>query len=218
LLMFGERFTAPFAGRSARVFTLAVVLWIALWIGFAVAISLDVRNLRSLGDTVSSSGRALGQTAQALRQLGSLPFVGPRIARVADQIEEVARSAESSGAESRSSATSLSILLGIAVALIPTIPILALYLPLRRSAVKDVRAVRRSLAQQSGDPMFEEFLARRAAQTLPFHQLREVSENPWSYIAEARTKARADLELKRLGLRRPRTEPGAVNGWPARTT
>jgi hypothetical protein len=199
-----ERFTSPFTGRSARFLTIALALWIALWIGFAVAIAIDIHNLRSLGDTLSSSGRALGETGQALRQLSGVPFVGPRIAAVAGRIEGVARSAEASGASSRSSVTSLSVLLGISVALIPTIPILALYLPLRQSAAKDVRAVRRSLARSGDDPLFEEFLARRAAQTLPFHVLREVSDNPWRDIAEGRTRLLADLELRRLGLKRPR--------------
>jgi hypothetical protein len=201
--MDGGRYSSPFIGRSARVLDIALVLWVALWIGFAVAIAIDVHNLSSLSDTLSSSGRALGETGRALRQLDNVPFVGSRVGPIARRIEEVAASAQASGDESRSSVERLSVLLGIAVALIPTIPILGLYLPLRRSATKDVRAVRRSLSRQQGDPLFDEFLARRAAQTLPFHVLQTVSQNPWRDIAEGRTGPLADLELRRLGLRRP---------------
>ena len=216
--MDGARFTSPFAGRKGRLFTLAILLWIALWIGFAVAIALDIHDLSSFSDTLSSSGRALGQTGQALHQLDAVPFVGPRIATLATRIEAVARSAEASGASSRSNVTRLSILLGIAIALIPTIPLVALYLPLRISAAKDVRAVRRSLAREDGDPLFDEFLARRAAQTLPFHLLRQVSDNPWRDIAEGRTGPLADLELRRLGLRRRRRDVRAGRRWRARAT
>jgi hypothetical protein len=202
--MEGPRYASPFAGRSARWLDVALVAWIALWIGFAIAISIDIHNLSSLSDTLSSSGQAIGETGQALRQLESLPFVGKQIGTVADRLQAVARSAEASGAESRSSVHSLSVLLGIAIALIPTIPVVGLYLPLRVSARRDVRAVRRSLIRAHGDPLFEEFLARRAAQNLPYHLLREASDNPWRDIAEGRTGPLADLELRRLGLRRTR--------------
>ena len=206
--MDGERYALPFTGRSARVLDVAMVLWIALWIGFAVAVAIDIHNLGSLSDTLSSSGRALGETGRALRQLDTIPFVGSRIDAVADRIQEVARSAQASGAESHSSVASLSVLLGIAIALIPTIPVLALYLPLRMSAAKEVRAVRTSLARHHDDRLFDEFLARRAAQSLPFHVLQTVSDNPWRDIAEGRTNALADLELRRLGLKRPGARRG----------
>jgi len=90
---------------------------------------------------------------------------------------------------------------------VPTLPLLVLYAPLRLGRVPEARAIRRALARAPGDPLFEQFLARRAAQHLPYHRLREVSENPWRDIQTGNYGPLADAELRRLGLTRPRGAP-----------
>jgi hypothetical protein len=82
------------------------------------------------------------------------------------------------------------------------VPIVTLYAPFRISRRRDLRAIRRAARQAGGDPGFEEFLARRAAENLPYHRLREVTPNPWRDLEEGRYQALAEAELRRLGLRR----------------
>jgi hypothetical protein len=199
----------PFSARTGttvRIVDLIVVAWIVTWIVLGVVIGREVRNLRRLADTVVTAGSAVQETGRAIGSLGGLPFVGPRIRVVQGRIEAAARSAVASGRASRKSAEDLGLLLGLSIALIPTVPLLALYGPARVSWVLDVRSVRRSLRVAGDDPVFHEFLARRAAQHLPYHRLRDVSPNPWRDIEDGRYEPLASAELRRLGLRAPLPE------------
>jgi hypothetical protein len=113
--------------------------------------------------------------------------------------------ARARGASTAGTIDRLAVLLGIGIALIPTVPLLALYLPLRISWRRDHDAVRRAVAQWGGDPEFVAFLARRALTHLPFHELRELgydgTEDPSSNLELAAA------ELRWLGL-----SPGGNGG------
>jgi hypothetical protein len=194
------------SGRVVWVIDAILVLWVDAWIAIGLAVARDVRNLTALSDTVVRAGTAVGETGRALRALEGLPFVGDRIGRVAGQVDAAATQAVRSGRESRDSVQSLSVLLGFSVGIIPTLPILAMYVPFRVSRAREVRAIRKAAARAQGDPMFEEYLAHRAVENLPYHKLREITANPWRDLEEGRHSALADAELHRLGLRRIRRD------------
>lgn len=109
----------------------------------------------------------------------------------------------------------LALLLGLAVVVAPTLPLLTLYVPLRFSQEREARAFRRALADGADDTAFEEFLAQRAVQNLPYHRLRQITTNPWREIRVGNFRALADAELKRVGVRRPDPAPGRP-GVPTR--
>jgi hypothetical protein len=145
-----------------------LVLWVAGWIAYGFVAHRDIQDLRSVSDTLVRTGQAVDSSATALKPLRSLPFgIGNRVAILADQVHGVALSAEQSGADSRHSIDVLAVELGVAIALILTLPLVAIYAPLRISRVRDVRSVRRQLRENSADPLFREFLARRAVDRLP---------------------------------------------------
>jgi hypothetical protein len=189
------------SGRGIRFLDALMLIWVFTWVALGIAVFQEVGNLRQLSDTEVAAGRAIVQTGNALQPLEQLPFVGGRIGSVRQQVIAAGRSAEQSGEASRQTVGQLSILLGLSVGLIPTVPAFAIYGPLRLSWVRDVRAVRRTLAKHRGEVTFQEFLARRAAQNLPYHKLREISENPWRDLEAGRFDALAQAELRRLGLR-----------------
>jgi hypothetical protein len=83
----------------------------------------------------------------------------------------------------------------------PSLPLLALYLPARVGRVHEARAVESARDSAAGDPGFEELLARRAAYTLSYRQLGEITAEPWSDLAAGRFERLARAELERLGLR-----------------
>jgi hypothetical protein len=199
---------APFSRttstRTVWAIDALVVVWVVTWIVLAVLIRNEIRNLNSLSDTVAVAGGAVKDTGAALHDLEALPFVGEQIGRVADQIDAAGDSAVASAAQSRTSISRLSVLLTIAIAVIPTVPVLAAYAPVRVSRFREVRAVRRAAAGAGDDPAFQEFLARRAAENLPYHRLRQVTPNPWRDLEAARYGPLAEAELRRLGLRRAR--------------
>ena len=60
-----------------------------------------------------------------------------------------------------------------------------------------------ALPGSGGDPAFEQYLARRAVDVLPWDRLRAISPDPWRDIANGEYRALADAELARLGLTRP---------------
>jgi hypothetical protein len=214
------------SARAVRVVDAILVVWIAAWIWLGIAIGHEVSGLTSLSDTVVTAGRSVQVTGQALQKLESLPFgVGERIAGVHEQLDAAGASAVASGEQSRGNVEDLAVLLTIAIAVIPSVPVLALYLPFRISRMLDVRTIRRAARRSGSDPAFEEFLARRAAENLPYYRLREVTANPWRDLEEGRFRPLAKAELARLGLSRlgerllgrdrpsdPTNRPRAVTG------
>jgi hypothetical protein len=209
---------APFAvfrpgtsARRMRVIDAIVVAWMVAWILIGLAVARDVRKLATLSDTVTTAGTAVGETGRALHALEKLPFVGDRIAGIARRVDAAAGQAIRSGRESGKTAHDLSVLLGVSVAVAPTVPVLAMYLPFRVSRGREARAIRRAAARAVGEPMFEEYLAHRAVENLPYHRLRAITPNPWRDLEAGRHTALADAELRRLGIRRktPRRGRGA---------
>jgi hypothetical protein len=190
------------SGRLIHFLDLLLAIWIAGWIVLGLQVRHEVRGLTELSDTVEAAGNTLDQAGRQLDTLKGLPFVGNRIHEVGQQLAVAARSAVESGRSSRTHILSLGQLLAVAVAAAPTLPLLALYLPLRVSRVREVRAVRKAMRRASGDRVFDEFLARRAAERLSYAVLLTVSPDPWNDLKEGRYGPLADAELRRLRIRR----------------
>lgn len=193
--------SAP-AARTIRWLDGVLLLWIAVWIVYGVAVHRQIENLSTVSATLVKTGEAVDATSSALGPLASLPFVGKQIDSLQARIHDVAQSAIESGRVSGEGVDRLALELGLAIALIPTIPLLALYAPMRVARVREVRAIRSELRRAGDDPRFREFLARRAAENLPYHRLREVSEEPWRDLEAGKHDALARAELRRLGFRR----------------
>jgi hypothetical protein len=196
----------PFRTWRIRTLDVVVLVWTIAWLAMGVYVGRDIRELRQVPRTASSTGRAINDVSGSLRRLASLPLVGSRVAPLADRARGEARSIEFASRATDESIRELSILLGIAVALAPTVPLLALFVPLRISQEREARAFRRAVRQKEDDPVFEEFLARRAAENLPYHRLREISPDPWRDISSGRVRDLADAELRRVGVSRARPD------------
>lgn len=142
--------------RTVLMADLAVAAWAIVWIVLGVVVAREVRQLDDLSDTVVTAGQALDQTGdglrgtsdslreihRALQVLESLPVVGREIEEnlegaadtldgIAAEVEETARSAQASGRVSKESTADLSVILGLAVALVPTLTLFAAYAPFR---------------------------------------------------------------------------------------
>jgi hypothetical protein len=190
------------SARLIHVLDAAAVLWAVAWIVLAVIVGREVRNLRELSDTVVLAGVAVEDTGELVASLEDVPFLGGQVGDVATRVQEAGASAQESGEESRDSTEDLSVLLALSIGLIPTLPLLGLYAPLRLAWTRDARSVRRALAQDPADPRLQEFLARRAVANLSYDEARAVSRDPYGDLEARRFDALAGRELERLGLRR----------------
>ena len=92
-----------------------LIAWVAFWMLAGVLVWHEVRGLRPLADTVAVAGRSLDDTAQVLRSVSNVPFVGSKLHRVANDAHRTAVSARESARDGRRSVDRLAILLGLAV-------------------------------------------------------------------------------------------------------
>ncbi len=197
--------SAFLSARAMRRLNVALAIWAAFWLALAAYTAYEVAALRTLSHTVVKAGAATESTGHALAALAQLPLVGGQLSGLAAQAIAAGASARASGASTATTVDQLAVLLGIAIALIPTVPLLALYLPLRLGWRRDRNAVRQAVARWDGERGLEAFLAQRALAHLPFHELRELG-----YDGRADSASNAELavaELRRLGLDRPARRP-----------
>jgi hypothetical protein len=226
----GSRALRNIVPVTSQLHALDVVLgvWVVVWIGLGVAIGLELSDLTSLSHTAIVSGQAVESIGRSLGVLGNVPLVGGALAGVADQVQAAGASAIHGGMSSQSSIQTLSVLLAIAVALLPSVPVLGFYLPVRLDLRREANALREAVALHGADPAFQAFLAQRAINSLGYHRLRRVAAVPWAEPSAGSTAELAAAELRRLGidpapLERARGQheesirrrPGAVESDPA---
>lgn len=188
------------AGRRLVALDVGIAIWAASWLGLGLWVADEARGLTRLSDTVVRVGTALKETGATVNQLDSLPLVGDAFKAPAQRIGEAGESASRSGRRSRESVSNLSTLLGFAIALIPSVPLLVLYLPLRVSLLRERRALLDAWEQAGDDPRLHELLARRAVANVSMAKLRKHSPRPWEDLERGRYDRLAGAELARLGI------------------
>ena len=192
-------------GRRADAWTMHVwdslcLFWVVLWLVVGAWTGYQIFQLTGLADSAIQSGQALETAAEGLQTLGDLPVIGTSTAELGDQVATTAALIVQSGTEARSSVRGLAVLIGLAVALGPTGPVLIFYVPLRRERARDLATIRAALSDASVRPALRAYLAERAVVNLSVAQLWAVSTDPYGDLAAGRHQALADAELRRLGL------------------
>ena len=195
-----EAMTVRFVVRNLEWSDLGVALWVAFCIVLGIAIGNEVRQLDRYGLTIDQSANALDRTASALDEIAGLPFIGGDINDLAAEIAVTAQRMRTSAADTRSAAHDLSRLLTAAVTIIPTAPVLAVYLPHRVRQIKTNRELVRSVHRNRDAGFTQRYLAHRALLDLPYDELQQIGQDPWAQVREGRIDRLAAEELRRLGL------------------
>jgi len=188
--------------RTVRTLDRLVLFWVALWIVLGAATGITLWRAAELGDTLSRSGTTLTTVGTSLRDLSELPLIPDRPGEVGTEVQKSAAEITVRGQEVKSQLRLLGVLLGIAVVGIPVTPIVGLYLPLRVRRRREITRLRESLRTHPDDEALDGWLAGRARGTLAYEEVERVtreSEGDRGSIS----RALADAELRRLGLRRP---------------
>jgi len=184
--------------RSIVAIDLLVVLWTAAWLVLGIAVGTFVGRLGAVGEGMEDTGRAIGRVGDAVGQLSDVPLVGEGFDAVAQEIQEIGRETARNGRSVEEDVDTLAVLIGAGLALGPTLPILALWVPPRVSRERERHAIRKSL--KSDDRIALAYLANRAVATRLFRELRKASDDPVADLAAGRYEALAALELDRLSL------------------
>lgn len=174
--------------------------WLVLWLVIGALTGYEIWQLSRLSDTAEVSAQAVDRAGEALQSLSELPLVGDRPGELGTQTRDAAADVSASAARTRQDVHRLSILLGVAIFLIPSSPVLGLYVPLRMRHRRDVSALTHRVAAGRDDPALQAYLAHRALANMTYAELLDVSDHPTQDVAQGRHGALAEAELRRLGL------------------
>lgn len=188
---------------TVRVLDGLVLAWVVLWVVLGGWFCFSTWQLADLGDTVTTSGGAIESTGRALESLDAVPVVGDEPAALGAEVAVTGADVAARGQEVKGQLRQTAVLLGLAIAIMPTTPIAGLYLPLRLARRRERAAVRRALAGSAEDPALDRYLADRAMRGMPLDSLRaHLAEDTGGGAVEPWLRRLADAELARLGLRR----------------
>lgn len=99
-------------------------LWLVLWVTLGALTAVSLWQLSGLGDTVTTSGQAIVSSGEALESVGSVPVVGERPADLGRQVQSAGAEVSARGQDVKGQLRRLAVLLGLAIALLPTTPVL----------------------------------------------------------------------------------------------
>ena len=117
-------------------YDVAIAAWVVLWIVVGLLVAREVRALSQFGESLDQHAKAVESTAQALDAIADLPLVGGRIGNIERDLESTAAELRQSAHTTRMRTGLLSTLLGFSIAVIPSAPVLTVYLPVRIRAVR----------------------------------------------------------------------------------
>lgn len=120
--------------RRVYAYDAVLVAWTAVWLVVGLLVYRDVRDLTGLSEPVVDAAAALEETAQGLRQVDEIPFVGEvaNLPAIERDVRVAAASARTSARDAEENVRRLALLLGLSLAFVPTLPPLALWLAVRR--------------------------------------------------------------------------------------
>jgi hypothetical protein len=175
-----------------------VLAWVLAWavLGWTAGRALD--KVSEVTRSAERAGAAVVHTGESIRDVDA-PVIGPVFKETGESVIEAGKAARDQARDSGSSVRKAAILLGLAIWLVPSLPLLLSYGPARVIRGRELRSLRAMLA--SDDPDLERMLAARALVHLPYRRLRAMGE-PWAAFGAGDYRALADAELAREGLTR----------------
>jgi hypothetical protein len=188
---------------------LGMLLWIGVWVLIARTVHAAVLVLaepgRALEDLGSSVAGNMGSAADAAEDV---PLVGDDLSAPFDALAEAGGSVTGAGQAAQDSVGTLATLLAVVLVVLPVGWLVLRWLPWRVRYVREAAAARRML---TGTPDLH-VLAARAMATAPLPRLAALPAGTgaaWHAGDQEAVRELAALELDRLGLRLPRSDPGA---------
>ena len=172
-----------------------VIAWVVVWALAGITAGRTFDKLSTVTSSAEGAGAAVVRTGESIRDV-DVPVVGNVFEDAGDKVVEAGHAAEQQARESESDVHAAAVLLGLVVFLVPTLPLLLLYAPVRLRRRRETFALRALLRDHGDDPELDQLLAIRAVAHLPYHRLRALG------APRAPDRVLADAELAREGIRR----------------
>src|SRR3954454_22122808 len=178
--------------RRRPVVDAAVLAWVLVWAlaGYAAGRGLD--RVSEVAHSAEGVGAAVERTGRSIRDV-DLPVVGNVLRDPGNEVIAAGRDAQAQARDSGDSVHKAAILLALAVWLVPTLPLLLLYAPVRVLRGRDTRALRLLVADHPDDAGLDQLLAARALAHLPYRRLQAMGA-PWADYGAGDYRALADAE------------------------
>ncbi len=188
-----------------------VVFWLVVggWVGYAIW------QLTGLSSGMLDSARALDTAGRALTDLAGVPVIGDRTGELGGQVATTAASIKAGAVQADGSIRSLAVLIGTALGIGPSSPVLFVYVPQRLAWRAESRAAARAVADPATRPAAMAALARRAMTTVPLERLLRMTPDPEADLAVGRyepARPGRAAPARREPARRRRCEPRLVAG------
>jgi len=190
--------------RCAQLLCDALALaWIALWVWAATALHATLSALARPGVLLEDAGEGLtSHMAAAAETAREVPFVGEQLSEPFASMGATGEDLSAAGAGFQQTVADFALTLSLAVAVLPAVVALGVWLPPRIRWVRRAREARR--LREAATAAGSGLLALRALAAAPVDALGRVHADPveaWRRGDERVVAKLAALELRRLGLR-----------------
>jgi len=148
-----------------------VIAWVVVWALAGVTAGRAIDRISEVTHSAEGAGSAVVRTGESIRDVDA-PVIGPVFEEAGDQVVEAGEAARDQARESETDVHIAAVLFGLAVFLVPTLPLLFSYGPVRLHRGRETRALRALLRDHADDPALDSMLAMRAVAHMPYHRLR----------------------------------------------
>jgi hypothetical protein len=125
--------------RTVRRWDAAAVVFVLLCAAAGVVAGMQIWALAELHRGLVQTAEAFDLTARALGTVGNVPVIGDDAGRLAGSVQDAATQIRVGALEARAEVRTLAVAVGAAIAVLPVVPVLAVYVPLRVAWHRGVR-------------------------------------------------------------------------------
>lgn len=196
--------------RTRQLFgDVLLVVWMSVWVEFGLVVRDATLTLAKPGEQIAEAGGGLARELRnAGETVGGIPLLGDEVSTPFDGAGDAAERLAAAGAGQVEAVNELALWLGLAVAAIPILVVLVVYLPRRIAFVREAIS-----GQQFVDASEDlDLFALRAMARQPLHRLARISDDPagaWRRGDPSVIRALAHLELRESGMRDTSDRPRA---------
>jgi hypothetical protein len=179
---------------------LVVLAWVAAWALAGREVHRLIEQMAKPGVAVEQAGDRVASSMGAVQdQVTRLPVIGNDLRAPFGRLGEAGQALAQAGASQQHVVHQLALWLGVLIALIPVVVVVAIWLPGRVRWVREASAASR--LRVGADTVDLGLFALRAIATRPLPELRRASADPLGDLQRGDYRALATLELRSLGLR-----------------